>query len=142
VINTANSLGYVEIAYANSNSLAYADMVNKAGKQVTANADSLASAISDFGDAFNDKLVATIVDGPGAGSWPIAGYTYLILHTTSMTDCVKASKILEYINWALSDPSAAKQAAQLGYSVLPDAVRAKVLAKLGEVTCNGQPVKP
>jgi phosphate transport system substrate-binding protein len=140
VINTSNSLGYVEISYAVSNGLAYADMINKAGKQVSANADSLASAISDFGDAFNDKLVAKIVDGPGADSWPIAGYTYLVLHTTSMTDCVKAQKILEYIDWALTDPSAAKQAASLGYSVLPDSVRAKVLAKLGEVTCNGQPV--
>jgi len=140
VINTPNSIGYVEIAFANANSLAYADLINKAGKQVTANAASLNSAISDFADAFNDKLVATIVDGPGAGSWPISGYTYIILHTTSMKDCVKASKILEYLNWALTDSSAAKQAASLGYSVLPDTVRTKVLAKLGEVTCNGQSV--
>jgi len=140
VINTPNSIGYVEIAFANANSLTYADLINKASKQVTANAASLNSAISDFSNAFNDKLVATIVDGPGAGSWPISGYTYIILHTTSMKDCVKASKILEYLNWALTDPSAAKQAASLGYSVLPDAVRTKVLAKLGEVTCNSQPV--
>jgi phosphate transport system substrate-binding protein len=115
-------------------------MINKAGKQVTGNADSLNSAISDFSDAFSDKLVATIVDGPSAGSWPISGYTYIILHTSSMTDCIKASKILEYLHWTLTDPSASKQAASLGYSVLPDAVRTKVLAKLGEVTCNGQPV--
>lgn len=139
VINTPNSIGYVEISFAKSNSLAYADMVNKSGKQVSATAESMASAISDFGDAFNDKLVAAIVDGPGAGSWPISGYTYIILHTTSMTDCVKASKILEFLHWALTDESAAKQAGSLGYSVLPDAVRAKVLAKFGEVTCNGKP---
>lgn len=140
VINTPNSLGYVEIAYAVSNSLPFADMINKSGKQVTANAASLASDMSDFGDAFNDKLVATIVDGGGAGSWPISGYTYIILHATSMTDCVKASKILEFLKWALTDPAAAKQAGSLGYAVLPDAVRTKVLAKLGEVTCSGQPV--
>ncbi len=140
VINTPNSLGYVEINYAVSNSLPFADMINKAGQKVTANAASLASAMSDFGNAFNDKLVATIVDGPGAGSWPISGYTYLVLHTTSMKDCVKAGKILEFMNWALTDPGAAKEAGQLGYSVLPDAVRQAVLAKLGQVTCNGQPV--
>ncbi len=56
---------------------------------------------------------------PGAGSWPIAGYTYLILHTTSMPDCVKAQKILEFLRWALTDPAAGQQAANLGYSVLP-----------------------
>jgi len=143
VINTPNSLGYVEIAYAVQNSLPFADMINKAGKQVTANGASLASDMADFGTAaFNDKLVATIVDGGGAGSWPISGYTYLILHTTSMTDCIKAGKILEYINWALTDPSAAKEANQLGYAVLPDAIRQQVLTTLGKVTCNGQPVTP
>lgn len=140
VINTPNSLGYVEINYAASNSLPFADMINKSGKQVTANAASLGSAMSDFGNAFNDKLVATIVDGSGAGSWPISGYTYLVLHTTSMKDCVKAGKILEFMNWALTDPAAATEAGKLGYSVLPDAVRQAVLAKLGQVTCNGQPV--
>ena len=68
VINTSNSIGYVEISYAVSNNLSFADMVNKAGKKVTANADSLASAMNDFSGAFNDKLTATIVDAPGAGS--------------------------------------------------------------------------
>jgi len=80
------------------------------------------------------------VDGEGAGSWPITGYTYLILHTTSMTDCTKAEKLLDYINWTLTDASAAQRAGALGYAVLPQAVREQVSAKLGEVTCNGQPV--
>lgn len=140
VINTPNSIGYVEISYAVSNNLSFADLINKSGKQVTANAASLAADMSDFGTAFNKHLVAAIVDGPSAGSWPISGYTYIILHTTSMKDCVKASKILEFLKWALTDPAASKQAAALGYAVLPDAVRTSVLAKLGEVTCNGQPV--
>jgi ABC-type phosphate transport system substrate-binding protein len=115
-------------------------MINKSGKTVVANADSLNSAMTDFANAFTDKLTATIVDAPGAGSWPIAGYTYLILHTQNMPDCVKAQKILEFIHWALTDPSAAQQASKLGYSTLPTAVRDSVLAKLGAVTCKGNPV--
>ena len=140
VINTANSIGYVELSYAVSNSLSYADMLNKAGKKVTAHADSVASAMADFAGSFSDKLTATIVDGAGEGSWPIVGYTYIILHTTSMTDCVKAQKLLDFFQWALTDPSATKRAGDLGYSVLPEAVREQVFAKFGEVTCNGQPV--
>ena len=141
VINTVNSLGYVELSYAISNTLAFADMINKAGKEVTANADGLASAVHDFDiAAFNDKLTASIVDGDGEGSWPISGYTYLILHQTSMTDCIKARKLLEYFRWTITDASASARAAKRGYAVLPDAVRNQVLAKLGEVTCNGQPV--
>ena len=140
VINTPNSLGYVELSYAVSNKLAYADMINKAGQKVTANADSVASAMADFAGAFSDKLTATIVDGEGAGSYPIVGYTYIILHTTSMTDCIKAEKLLQFLEWALTDPAATKRASDLGYSVLPDAVREQVFAKFGEVSCNGAPV--
>ncbi len=137
VINTPNAIGYVELSYAISNNMAYASLVNKAGQIVVANAASLESAMSDFSNAFSDKLTATIVDAPGAGSWPIAGYTYLILHTQNMPDCVKARKLLEFIRWALTDPSAGTQASSLGYSVLPAAVRDTVLAKLGAVTCKG-----
>jgi phosphate transport system substrate-binding protein len=140
VLNSPNSIGYVEIAYAISNNMPFAQMVNKAGTTVTANAASLASAMNDFANNFTDKLTNTIVDAPGTGSWPIAGYTYLILHTTSMTDCVKAQKILEYIRWSITDPSAAKKAADLGYAVLPTDVQKLVLTKLAAVTCNGNPV--
>lgn len=141
VINTPNSIGYVEISFAVSNNLTFADLMNKAGSKVTANADSIASAMSSFGPkAFDSKLTATIVDGSGAGDWPIVGYTYLILHTTSMSDCTKAEKLLDYIHWTLTDKTAADRAAKLGYAVLPGEVRDAVLAKLGEVTCKGQPV--
>jgi len=140
VINTPNSIGYVELSFAISNQMPFASMVNKAGKTVIASADSLASAMNDFATAFDAKLTVTIVDASGDGSWPVSGYTYLILHTQNMTDFVKAQKLLEYIQWSLTDPSAAKRAGDLGYSVLPGAVRDLVLAKLGQVTVNGQPV--
>ena len=140
VINTPNSIGYVELSYAVSNNMPFADMINKAGQTVTANAVSLASAMDDFSGSFDDHLNVTIVDAPGAGSWPICGYTYLILHTSSMTDMVKAQKLLEYIQWTLTDASAGQRAADLGYSVLPSSVRDLVMAKLAEVTVNGETV--
>ena len=140
VQNTPNSLGYVELDYAIANNITYSQMINKAGTTVKANAESLLSAMNDFANAFTDKLTNTIVDGPGAQSWPISGYTYYVLHTTSMTDCTKAQKLLQYITWTLTDAAAAKQASSLGYAVLPDAVRTQVLAKLAQVTCKGAPV--
>ncbi len=141
VITTPNSIGYVELAYAISNSMSYAQMVNQAGKTVSANGDSVKAAMADFASTFTDKLTNNIQDGKGDGTWPITGYTYIILHTTSMKDCVKAQKILDFLKWAQTDPTAQKAATTLGYSVLPDAVRTSVLAKLAAVTCNGQPLK-
>ena len=140
VIANPNSIGYVELAYALSNGMSVAQMVNKAGKTVTANGASVQAAMADPAFTFSDKLTATIVDSATDGAWPITGYTYIILHTTSMTDCVKAQKLLEFLKWAQTDPAAQKGATNLGYSVLPDAIRTNVLAKLAEVTCNGQPV--
>jgi phosphate transport system substrate-binding protein len=140
VLNTPNSIGYVELAYAISNSMSFAQMVNKAGKTVTANGASVEAAMTEFANAFTPQLTAVIVDGASDGAWPITGYTYIILHTTSMTDCVKAQKLLQFLNWAQTDPGAQLAATKLGYSVLPDAVRTTVLAKLAEVTCSGQPV--
>jgi phosphate transport system substrate-binding protein len=140
VINTPNSIGYVELSYAKSNNMAFASMINKAGKTVVADAASVEAAMAEFATAFTDKLTATIVDGSSDATWPIAGYTYIILHTTSMTDCVKAQKLLEFLQWAQTDAGAQSAAASLGYSVLPEAVRQIVLAKLAEVTCSGQPV--
>lgn len=140
VQNTPNSIGYVELSYAVSNKIAFSQMVNKAGTTVTANAESLASDMADFADSFTDKLTAVIVDGAGKNSWPISGYTYLILHMNSMTDMAKAQKLVDYVNWSLTDKAAAKRAAELGYSVLPDAIRTKVISKMGELTCNGQKV--
>ncbi len=140
VQNTPNSIGYVELNYAVANKIAFAQMANKAGKTVTADAASLASAMNDFSGAFTDKLTTKIVDGAGDGSWPIAGYTYIVLHTQTMQDCTKAAKILDYLKWSLTDPAAAKRASDLGYAVLPASVQTKVLGKLAEVTCSGQPV--
>ncbi|MGA7192138.1 MAG: phosphate ABC transporter substrate-binding protein PstS [Anaerolineales bacterium] len=140
VQNTPESIGYVEYAYAVSNKLPFAQMVNKAGQTVTASADSTASAMNDFANSFTPQLTNTIVNAPGAGSWPIAGYTYIIIHQTSMTDCVKASKLVEYINWILTNPVATARAKALGYVPLSSAVSQLALAKLGQVTCNGQPV--
>jgi phosphate transport system substrate-binding protein len=138
VINTPNSLGYVELSYAVSNKLPYASVINQAGKTIVASNESVQAAMAEA--QFSDKLTATIVDGKSDAAYPIAGYTYLILHTSSLTDCVKALKTLEFFKWALTDATATKRASELGYAPLPDAVRTQVLAKLAEVSCNGAPV--
>jgi phosphate transport system substrate-binding protein len=141
VQNTPDSIGYVEYSYATSNKLPFAQMVNQAGKTVTASPDSVTSDMNDFANAFTPQLTAIIVNGTGDASWPIAGYTYTIIHLTSMTDCTKAQKLVAFINWFLTDPGAIQQATSLGFVPLPDSVKQQVLAKLGQVTCNGQPVK-
>lgn len=140
VQNTPNSIGYVELSFAVSNNIAFAKMKNAAGNVVTADADTLQSAMNDFAGSFSDKLTTTIVNGKGAQSWPISGYTYVIIRMNSMKDCTKATALLQYLQWVVTSPEAAKIAADLGYAGLPQSVQQQALAKLGEATCGGQPI--
>lgn len=142
VKNTPSSMGYVELSFALENKIPYALMVNKSGVTVKASAKTLQSAMSDFAGKFDSKLTVTLVDAPGRLSWPIAGYTYVIVHTKTMTDCNKAATMLGYFKWSLTSKEAASMASNLGYAVLPGEVRSQALAKLAEVTCNGLRVLP
>jgi phosphate transport system substrate-binding protein len=146
VQNTPYSLGYVESSYAVANKINYAAMVNAAGTNLTYSAEALQSAMADYGDGFSDKLtIDSISNGPGENSWPIAGYTYMVIYTDMAPDatygCVKAEKYLNFIHWALTDEGAAARASQLGYAALPEAVRERVFDTLAQVTCDGQPIQ-
>jgi phosphate transport system substrate-binding protein len=131
------AIGYVELAYAKQNKLAFAAVQNKAGTFVAADLSTTQNAMSDFGGDMPASLARSIVDAAGKNSWPIAGYTYLLVYT-DMQDCAKASRIVNFIRWGLSD--GAKYATELDYVALPDGVRAQVLQKLGTLTCQGKPI--
>lgn len=129
------SIGYVELAYATQNKLAIAKMVNAAGNTIEASPETTQNAMADFGSEMPDTLARSIVNASGANSWPIAGYTYLLIYM-DQTDCAKAQKLVEFIPWALTDGSTYAQ--ELQYVPLPDNVRELVFAKLDQVTCNGK----
>jgi len=139
---TPYSIGYVELSYAKANGIAFAKMINAAGKQVTADAETMKDAMAAFSEAFDERLTTKIVNANGEKSWPIMGYTYLVIHMKENEDCGKAKALLDFVQWAISDEAAAQKAADLGYATLPDPVRELVTAKLHEVTCNGSRVMP
>ena len=129
------AIGYVELAYALQNKAVINQVQNKAGQFVEPNAQSTQSAMNDYGSDLGDKLALSITDGPGAGSYPIAGYTYLLLYMDQQ-DCAKAQKLVAFMKWAYG-PDGTKDATELSYVPLPDAVKQQVQAKLGQITCQG-----
>jgi phosphate transport system substrate-binding protein len=138
VSQNEGAIGYVELAYAIQNKAVLNLIQNKAGEYVEPSTETTQSAMDDFGTEMGDKLALSIVDGPGKNSFPIAGYTYLLLYM-DQTDCVKAQKLIEFINWAYG-PDGTKDATDLAYVPLPDAVKTQVQAKLAQITCNGKPL--
>ncbi len=132
------AIGYVELAYAVQNKAILNLLQNKANEFVAPSADSTQSAINDFGTQLGEKLALSLVDGPGKSSYPIAGYTYLLLYMDQQ-DCAKGKKLLEFLKWAFG-PDGSKDATELSYVPLPDAVKLQVFAKLGQMTCRGRPL--
>ena len=138
VSQTDGSIGYVELAYALQNKATINALQNKAGEYVNPSIDSTQAAMADFGTKLGDKLALSIVDGPGKGSYPIAGYTYLLLYMDQQ-DCAKAQKILDFLKYAFG-PDGDKSATSLSYVTLPQEIKDQVGAKLAQVTCQGKPL--
>jgi phosphate transport system substrate-binding protein len=138
VTQNDGAIGYVELAYAIQNKAVLNLVENKAQKFVAPSPETTQSAMNDFGTNLGDKLALSIVDGPGAQSYPIAGYTYLLLYMDQQ-DCVKAQKLVQFVNWAYG-ADGTKDATDLSYVPLPDAVKQQVQAKLGQITCQGKPL--
>ncbi len=132
------SIGYVELAYAIQNKAVINLVQNQANQYVGPAADTTQSAINDFGTQLGDKLALSIVNGPGANTYPIAGYTYLLLYMDQQ-DCVKAQKLVQFINWAYG-PDGTKDATNLSYVPLPDAIKQQVQVKMAKITCQGKPL--
>lgn len=138
VSQNEGAIGYVELAYAVQNKAVINEVQNKAGNYVAPSAETTQSAMNDFGTDLGDKLSISIVDGPGDQSYPIAGYTYLLLYMDQQ-DCTKAQKLIDFINWAYGQDGT-KDATDLLYVPLPDAVKQQVQTKLSQITCQGKPL--
>lgn len=126
------AMGYVELAYATQNHLAYALLKNKDGQYV---APSLAGAtIAAAGTAArlpkNTDFRISIVNAPGAKSYPISSFTWIVLYK-NQKDAVKGKKLVNFIRWALTNGEG--MAESLEYSPMPKAMTAMVLARLNEV---------
>jgi phosphate transport system substrate-binding protein len=111
------AIGYVEYAYAKQNKMAYADLINSAGKRVTPNAESFQAAAgsADWTHAAGYYLILT--NQPGDKSWPITGASFILVYSVP-PDPAATGAALKFFDWAYKN--GAKMAAELDYVPLPD----------------------
>ncbi len=139
VKGTPGSLGYVELAYAKQNGIAFAQVKNANGEFVTASTESVTAAAAGSLAAIPADYRTSIVNPPGAGAYPIAAFTYLLLYQ-NLDDAAKAKAIAQYVWWALHDGQ--KLCAPLDYAPLPAELVTKLEATLRTLTAAGQPALP
>ncbi len=116
VLQTQNSIGYVEYAYVLLSKLTYGLVQNKAGRFVRPDAASFqaAAASADWAGARDFHLVMT--DLPGADAYPIAA-TAFVLMPKAPNDPARAKVALEFFRWVLENGQ--KSATDLEYAPLP-----------------------
>jgi phosphate transport system substrate-binding protein len=117
--NTKGSIGYVEYAYAKQNKLTTVSMINKDGKTVEPNSASFKAAAASADWEKADGFYVILTDEPGAGSWPIAGATFILIHKQP-ADQAAAAEALKFFNWAYAKGD--KMAEDLDYVPMPDNV--------------------
>ncbi len=130
------TIGYVELAYANQNKLSTAAIKNREGAYVAPTIESTSQAAAHL-DMPEDFRVS-VTDAAGKGAYPIAGFTYLLVHR-DQKDKAKGEALLKFLWWAVHDGQ--KLAAPLDYSPLPAPVVQKVEAELKKLTVEGRPLR-
>jgi phosphate transport system substrate-binding protein len=113
------SIGYVEYAYALQNKMNHVQMKNHDGNfvQPESSAFQAAAAGADWNKAPGFYLLLT--DQAGKNSWPIAGATFILMHTTQDKPAT-AKEVLKFFDWAYANGD--KLASDLDYVPLPDSL--------------------
>jgi phosphate transport system substrate-binding protein len=139
VSQTPGAIGYIELGYAMINKLPVGAVQNKAGKFITPTIASVtaaaAGAMQQMGP--NTDFRVSITNPDGADAYPIASFTWLLLHK-QYQDASKAAALVKYVWWAETDGQA--RCADLGYAPLPKALQPWIQARLKSITAEGRPV--
>ncbi len=110
------AIGYVELIYAVSNKLPYADVKNAEGRFVKPSLKSVtAAAAAELPPDIDFRV--SITNPKGAEAYPISSFTWLLIQPQPR-DSAKGAQIEEFIKWML-EPEAQRMAADLHYSPLP-----------------------
>jgi phosphate transport system substrate-binding protein len=122
VKQTPDSIGYVELIYALSQKIPYGSVQNAAGKFLKADLAGVTAAAAGAAKSIPDDFRVSITNAPGAGSYPISSFTWLLI-PSQFQDAAKREAIKGFLNWMLADGQNYNEG--LSYARLPAAVIAK-----------------
>jgi phosphate transport system substrate-binding protein len=132
---TPGAIGYVELAYANQNKLALAELKNKDGHFVKPSLETTSAAAA--GVTMPADYRVSITNAGGKDAWPIASFTYLLVRK-DQADAKKGEALVKFLWWATHEGQ--KDAAPLDYAPLPKSVVSMVEKTIQSLTVQGKPV--
>ncbi len=124
------SFGYVELIYAEQNKMSFGSVRNAAGKFLKASTGGVTAAAAAAAKTMPADYRVSITNAPGATSYPIASFTWLLI-PTHIADSSKAKAISEFLSWMLDHGEA--EAAALSYAPLPKQVQDMVRKSIAQI---------
>jgi phosphate transport system substrate-binding protein len=137
VKQTPNSIGYVELIYAEQNKLPYAWVKNSSGQFVRPTLDSITAAAAGVANQMPDDLRISITNASGAEAYPISSFTYLLVYK-EQPDQAKGKALVDFLWWAIHDGE--QMSKDLLYAPLPQTVVEKAERKIKSITYQGKPL--
>lgn len=153
VSQTPYTLGYVDLTYALSNGITFAEVQNPSGNFILPSIANTDSAINDSVSAPGFTFPAgagnwsgvEVLDAKGAGDYPLTTFTYLMFYQEPQKVWIggqvtegQIEDTLSFMKWALHEGQG--YSTSLYYDPLPTEVVTADEATLASVTWNGAPV--
>jgi phosphate transport system substrate-binding protein len=135
VQQTPGSIGYVELGYALTQNLPYADVKNKAAKYIEPCVQTVLAATN--GVSYPDDLRFDLTDASDPHAYPITGLTWALIYQ-DQASASKAAALINFFSWVLT--TGQDQTIALNYTPLGKDLQQRCIAQLRKMTLNGSPI--
>jgi phosphate transport system substrate-binding protein len=127
VARIKGAVGYVEYAYAKKTSIPYMRLQNKDGVFVRPTEASFSGAAAGADWFSVPGMGVSIVDQPGADTWPIATASFILMYKDP-SDKAASAEVLKFFDWSFKNGK--QMAADLAYVALPDSLTDQIRTKV------------
>jgi len=127
VQNAPGTIGYVELAYVLQTNMAYGLVLNRAGRYVAPSLRTTAMAANAFAELTSSHF--SIVDAPGQSSYPICGYSWVVLYRKQTA--TRGRELRRLLTWLVTTEQS--RASVVGNAPLPPVARRLALKQLSQL---------
>ncbi|MCL2140460.1 MAG: phosphate ABC transporter substrate-binding protein PstS [Dehalococcoidia bacterium] len=135
VKSQVNSIGYVELAYAVTNNLNYAKILNKSGNAVLPSAATASAAAK--GITLPNDMRVMVTDSSDAEAYSIVGFTWVLVYA-NQKDEIKGKLLVEMLWWAIHQGQ--EYCEDLYYARLSNEAVAKAEDLIKSISYDGTPL--
>ena len=130
VKNTPGAIGYTELNWAFTSGLRMAAIRNPAGEFVHPSDRTIIAAASSSESKMSQNFRVSLIDAPGAESYPIASFTWLYV-PLKHKDAERGRAVNQYLAWVYT--SGQQIAREQGYATLPPSILEKAKERAAKV---------